>query len=312
METAIVFETVLGVATALWVLAYAWQRRELNRPAAAAARYPSFGLANTLTLTRGLLLVPLAAALVVPRPQSALPGLAYLLAILLDFLDGLAARLTRRESLLGKALDLHYDALGVLLATALLVRLGKVPLPYLLTGLARPLFVLGEGFLRRLGREPQPLQPKALRRTLAGLQMGFLAAALQPVFPAEVTQGFAWLFFLPFAANFLLDFLQVAGWPLPTAFGLPGRWKIVLRAATGLAALWIVPTAWPLAVMLTFGILPRLSAAALTLLTAILQTVHQTAAGWGLAALAVWLLHFGGGPGLWSPDERLFTGKLGE
>jgi hypothetical protein len=80
---------------------------------------------------------------------------------------------------------------------------------------------------------------------------------------------------------------------------------------------WFAPFApaigWPLAGLLALGLLPRLSAAALVVGIATLQaqTALPAQPAWALAALAVGLLHIGGGPGLWVPDERLFTDKLG-
>ncbi len=62
---------------------------------------------------------------------------------MVDLLDGYVARVTRRESRLGAILDMEFDGLGILIASAVAVQYDKIPAWYLLLGVARLLFVAG-------------------------------------------------------------------------------------------------------------------------------------------------------------------------
>ncbi len=302
-----------------WVVFHPWQLRERNRPQENAPRYPNLGLANALTIGRGLLLPWMAFWAIGGLPlDSWLGGAAYLLFILLDFCDGLTARLTRRPSLLGADLDMHYDGWGVFLAAALLVRLGKAPAWYVLVGLARPLYLLALALLERSGRTPRPLPNSPLRRTLAGLQMAYLALALLPIFAPSATRWFAHLFFLPFMLQFAADFFRQAGWPWPTTpppEHLRPLWS-AFRLLAGLGALWLAEAPlddWSIGGwLLLLGVLPRLTATSLLLRVALaLSAAWEPALAWLSLSLAV-VLHFGGGHwALWAPEEALFTRYLG-
>ncbi len=309
---------IMALGLGLWVLAQPWRWRDLNRPAANAPLYPGLGLANALTLGRGLLLPLLAYWALAGLPlDNWLGGGVYLLFILLDFADGLTARLTRRPSLLGAALDMHYDGWGVFLAAALLVRLGKAPGWYLLVGLARPLYLLATGLWQRGGRPLHPLTDKPLRRTLAGLQMAYLALALLPLFAPAATRWFAWLFGLPFLINFADDFLQQADWPRPPWPSGPGMrllWTLTrLLAAAAALSLARGVDDWAIGgALLLLGLLPRLSAAGLLLRAALSLSAPPTLPLALTTLLLALVLHFGGGRWtLWAPEEALFTRHLG-
>ena len=99
----------------------------------------------------------------------------------IDFFDGIVARVTRRETRLGEILDMEFDGLGLLIAVALAVQYGKLPPWYLLLGVSRPLFVLGIWLRQRAAKPVYDLPPSDHRRVIAGLHTSFVAAALWPV-----------------------------------------------------------------------------------------------------------------------------------
>ncbi len=201
---------------ALWALCWqqAWQRRTLNRPTAEAPLHASLGLANQLSLLRGLLIAATGGFLLQLPDAPVLIWVAaacYSVAAILDRVDGFVARRTRQTSLLGAELDTVYDALGLVVAPVLAVLLDKVHASYLLVSVAYYLFVLARSRRERLGLPVHPLLPSTLRRTLAGFQMGYVAVVLWPPFQAELTRVAGLAFMLPLLAGFVVDWLVVSG-----------------------------------------------------------------------------------------------------
>jgi len=201
---------------ALWALCWqqAWQRRTLNRAAPDAPLHASLGLANQLSLLRGLLIAA-TGGFVLQLPDVALliwvAAACYSVAAILDRVDGFVARRTQQTSLLGAELDTVYDALGLVIAPVLAVLLGKVHASYLLVSVAYYLFVLARSRRERLGLPVYPLLPSTLRRTLAGFQMGYVAVVLWPPFAAELTRLAGFAFMLPLLVGFVVDWLVVSG-----------------------------------------------------------------------------------------------------
>ncbi len=76
---------------------------------------------------------------------------------------------------------------------------------------ALPVSVLANYLRKRRGLPLFDLPPSQIRRPFAALQMGFIAVVLMPVYFPPVTQVAAWVFMLPFLANFLRDWLAVCG-----------------------------------------------------------------------------------------------------
>ncbi|HSF19394.1 MAG TPA: CDP-alcohol phosphatidyltransferase family protein [Vicinamibacteria bacterium] len=165
--------TVWG--SALWFL---W--RELGD--GAEIEWPTL-----LTLLRGWL-VAFTAGTIVPTAEYA--AAAYTVAVVLDDLDGRLARRFGLTTASGARLDLEIDALGILVASGGGVLLGKLPVWYLAIGLARYAFVAGVSLVKGA----RSLDSNRLRRFLAGCQMGFLAAALWPQVPVDLTRMAAYLF----------------------------------------------------------------------------------------------------------------------
>jgi CDP-diacylglycerol---glycerol-3-phosphate 3-phosphatidyltransferase len=72
--------------------------------------------------------------------------------MLIDYVDGYAARRSGMTSQLGSRLDMHIDVHGYLIGGFLLALWGQVPIWYLAVPMARPLYVLGEWVLNRQNR----------------------------------------------------------------------------------------------------------------------------------------------------------------
>lgn len=160
----------------------------------AAVTWPSF-----ITLFRAWLIALTAGATFLP---GAVAAYGYTLAAVLDDLDGRLARRFGRTSLLGAKLDMDVDALGILVASAAGVFLGKLPFWYLAIGLARYVYVVLLSVRSRL----RPLDPNELRRWLAGVQMGFLATSLWPQVPSWLSLGAAYAFGGATLAMFVRDY----------------------------------------------------------------------------------------------------------
>jgi phosphatidylglycerophosphate synthase len=171
-----------------------------------------------ITIARGWLISVLAGSALIAagKPGEAewiiwLPGLCYLAIGCGDFIDGLVARLTRTESLLGKRLDISMDALGLLVASAAAVFLKRLPPAFLLVGLSYYLFHSGLTHRRVRGKIVRSLADRPFGRAMAGVHMGFVGLALIPAFSETLLKHAAMLFMLPFLFGFVWDWLVVTG-----------------------------------------------------------------------------------------------------
>lgn len=180
--------------------------------------YPTLGAANWISLFRAGAIVSLAGLLPMtllpghglPNGLSWAPGLVYLGIALADLLDGLVARRQKRETELGKRLDVTTDAAGLLVASLLAVNLGRLPAVYLLVGLAYYPFIFGI-WLRQKRRQPLvALQPRPYARIIAGFQMGLVGMALLPILHPTFTVVAAYIFMMPLLVGFLRDWLVVS------------------------------------------------------------------------------------------------------
>lgn len=181
---------------------------------ASAPLFPNLGLANGLTTARSVLTAALAGFLTAPWPEGWLawaPGVLYLTSAVMDYLDGYVARISGRTTVLGEDLDMRWDGTGMLFGATLSVLYGQTPLPYLLVGLARYVFLFGLWVREQRGQPVYDLPPSRFRRALAGMQMGFVAVVLLPVYGPPVTQIAAVFFMLPLLSGFVRDYLWVTG-----------------------------------------------------------------------------------------------------
>lgn len=323
--------TILVLAAVLLAL---WRALPLNHPPDDSTLAPTLGLPNTITLLRGVLLACLAGFLFSPWPGGALawaPGVLYTAAIVLDYLDGLAARLGGRVSLLGAALDTDLDALGMAAALGLAVWYRQLPLWMLAVGAARYLFVLGIWWRRRRGLPVHDLPQSAVRRPLAGFQMGLISAVLWPVLPLRFSAAVAAAATAPFLAIFLRDWLVTRGSLQPgsrryaalhqgatrafqrailPALRVALAAMVVLRALRGEAGM----LSWVLAVAVLIGVAGRLAVTLLLIATGLAVaggapldglTVALAAVGGALMALGV------GAPTVWAPEEAFLGRRYG-
>ncbi len=325
-----------------YILAHLWKNLEKNYTSGDGGLYSTLGLANWITLVRAGGLAMLAGFLWLPRPAGIaewIPGLLYFGAALLDYLDGWVARATRRTSLLGETLDMHWDGFGVLVGSCLLVQYGVVPVWYLLVGLARYLFLLGMWVRNRIGLVNYPMPPSMTRRALAGMQMGFIAVVLLPIYSPPVTQGAATLLTFPLMGSFIRDWLAVCGlrwnwntgvqgW-IQTTLNMVWKWiPYLLRVALALNLVVVlcqeirspVPLWWMVGgtglglVLVVLGVLGRTSALGLILLSGLaLKGNAMNGWFWGVLLLGVALMLTGTGRySLWKADEWMIYHRAGE
>ncbi|MCC9076149.1 CDP-alcohol phosphatidyltransferase family protein [Litorilinea aerophila] len=202
-----------GLLLAL-VLGILWRALSQNHRPHQKALLPSLGYGNGLSLVRGLLVGLLAGFLFSPRPTGSLawmPALLITFTRLIDHVDGYVARITQGETRLGALLDIELDGLDVLVAVALGIQYGVLPLWYLPLAFSRQLFVAGLWLRRRQGLPIYPLPESENRRLIAGFQTGFLSVVLWPILSPPVTTLASVLFALPLLASFGRDWLVVSG-----------------------------------------------------------------------------------------------------
>lgn len=175
----------------------------------------SLGPANRITLVRGVLISAIIGFVFLPRSMvhfeilKWVPGTVYILAALLDLLDGWTARKTGTATELGRRLDTEFDALAVLSGAGLALRWGKASVVFVLVGLAYYLFRLACRRRRRRGLPVSPLPPSRIRRPLAGSAMGVAGIVLLPPVPAEIARILTLAVAVPFLANFVYDYIAV-------------------------------------------------------------------------------------------------------
>jgi CDP-diacylglycerol--glycerol-3-phosphate 3-phosphatidyltransferase len=326
---------VLGVVH--WML---WKHQAVHSPTVNQPLFFGLGAANMITVSRGWLISVLAGIALIAAGKPGceaewiiwLPGLCYLAIGGGDFLDGLVARLTRTESLLGKRLDISMDALGLLIASAAAVFLKRLPPAFLLVGLSYYLFQLGLIHRRFRGKIVQPLKDRPFGRAMAGVHMGFVGLALIPAFSETLLKHAAMLFMLPLLLGFVWDWLVVtdrlgdeaadrwgsllirSGTVVAGAArlvillaGIPA-WHAVFAIRPSGAVVWVV-----LWCMMASGWLGRSAAVAGACIIAIrLPPVTPTALQLLVFDSMVVLIIAGTGRwSLWRPEESLFLNKIG-
>jgi CDP-diacylglycerol--glycerol-3-phosphate 3-phosphatidyltransferase len=336
-----------GVASAItlaYVLAFSLRHLRLNHRPGENQPLHVLGPGNTLTLLRGTLIGLLAGFLLLPRPDGWLgwaPAALYSLVDVGDFLDGYLARATHTATRLGERLDIEFDALGLLIASALAVHWRVMPPAFLLVGVARYAYLLGLWWEQRRGRAIRPLPESDLRRPIAGVMMVFGSVLLWPIVPPAAARAAGWVIGLPFLAGFSRDYLVVSGHLSPASSAYV-RWRArvkrvlhkwlppVLRAVVLLgwvlaigsvrmdpsmpsAGRWLVVLAGIPVVLLVLGIAGRLVALGSTILSAFAMVVMGTSPLLLLVMTAsLGLLLTGSGPGsIWTGDFFLVDWRPG-
>jgi len=328
--------SALTVAAVFWFL-----RRVLHQNHAPDRQdiYPDLGPANRLTIYRGLAYAWMAGFLLLPRPGGLLdwlPALLYVGASIADVFDGYLARKSGKVTRLGETLDMEFDGFGVLVASALAVQYGQLPLVFLLVAFARPLFVWGMLWRTRQGLPNHPMTDSDQRRIIAGLLMIFLSTVLWPIFEPPVTYAVGAVFGSAVALSFLRDWLVTIGWLRP-AHPAYTRWRarlklwalvwtpVLLRIAIALLVALVVSTllasatalpaslSWPVAAVAAaagltalFGIGARTSAGIVNAVAYLYYIFGgQSWIGLTLLVLSSLLLVLGSGYfTLWVPEER--------
>jgi CDP-diacylglycerol--glycerol-3-phosphate 3-phosphatidyltransferase len=328
----------LALATMAVQMIVLWCALRFNHHPDGDALFPDLGVANGMTLTRGLLTCLMAGFLFGPTPVGWLawaPAVLYMTERVIDFFDGFVARYTSRETKLGTILDMEFDGLGILIAVGLAIQYGHLPVWYLVLGLGRQLFVLGIWIRQRMNKLVRDLPTSDHRRLIAGFQTGFISIILWPVWTTEVAMFAAWLFAAPLIFSFGRDWLAVS----TTIDADSARYLAVRRRAKVAVEEWLPPlvrltgallTGWLVwqgdslppaltilalaaALSLLLGVAGRAGALALAFVAAF----SATAVGLRfdnalLLTCAVIVLHLGSGRfALWQPEEYYLHAKLG-
>lgn len=210
-----------GLAVAAHIVLYlSFNLASNHRPFQEEHLFPALGAANWITLLRAAAIVAMASILPIAlhsKPRVFEPdtlawasGIIYLGISLFDLLDGYVARKQKRETVLGKQLDTATDASGLLAASLLAVTLGRLPVIYLLVGLAYYPFILATWLRRRRALPVVALQSRPYARIIAGFQMGLVAMALMPIFKPSFTYLAAYIFMTPLLIGFVRDWLVVS------------------------------------------------------------------------------------------------------
>jgi CDP-diacylglycerol--glycerol-3-phosphate 3-phosphatidyltransferase len=316
-----------GLAAAVWLIVVATLvslrvREQDQRP---------LGMATRLTLLRGWLISAVAGFIVAAAKSgwaAWMPGALYTAAALCDLVDGYVARRRNEVSVIGGKLDISMDALGLLVAPAAAVSLGRLPVWYLVVGLAYYLFHGGLRWRARRGRPSHPERMISSRytRQFAGCQMGLVATALFPVLGPPGTSITAALFMIPNLALFLRDWLVVTGRLEPAAARFPATLErtataaaLPLRvAASGGLVLLVANGALPravliLAALISLGVLTRLTAFGSGIVVAHVLPTHSTPAGLATFTLLMLLMLVGAGRlAIWSPEDAWMLRRAGE
>lgn len=168
-----------------------------------------FGLANRISLLRGGLVAVLAGFLVSPHFDPATAWVAVglaLMAMVLDGLDGMAARRTAMESPLGARLDAELDGMLTLVLCVLAVSLGKVGVFVLLAGGMHYAFLLA----RVAGVLPEFDLPSSLRRQSVGvLSSLLLVVCIVPSLAGWMCHLAASIAVMGLATSFALDVFEI-------------------------------------------------------------------------------------------------------
>lgn len=314
-----------------------WALRFNHHPDGASL-FPDLGIANGMTLTRGLLTCLMAGFLFGPAPQGWLawaPAVLYMTERVIDFFDGFVARYTSRETKLGTILDMEFDGLGILIAVGLAIQVDHLPLWYLILGLGRQLFIFGIWVRQRLGWPVFDLPPSDHRRLIAGFQTGFISIILWPTWTPEAAMFAAWLFAVPLIFSFGRDWLVVSAtidaesasyqrvrrraklffeqWVPPLVRLLSGAlvaWMIIQGEAIVGVLAWLAAIA---AGLLLLGVVGRAAALILAFVAAFSAAqVGLRLDNSLLLVCTVYILHLGSGRfALWTPEEYYLHAKLG-
>ena len=198
-----------------YILGFVRYNLEESAPFDKRKSFQDLGLANVITLIRGLFLGLLAGFIFLPRPEGIfvlIPGLLYGASLGGDYLDGYVAKHLNGETALGARLDMELDSLGVLIASLVAYSYGMIPIWVLITvGSARYLFVFGKWMRKKMGKPVFELPDKTSRLIIGDVLRVFLFLAILPLFHSSSSRIAASILAVIFLAGFVRDWLIVIG-----------------------------------------------------------------------------------------------------
>ena len=321
------------------VLADLGRALHLNTRASEGTLRPTLGWANGITLLRAVMISALAGFLF-QRPVAGLescwlpwaPGVLYLFVSALDALDGYVARVTGSETRLGERLDVAVDALGLLVASALVVWNGKAPVFYLAVGLGVYGLRIATAIRRRRGKTVAPVPPRAIARWIAGCEMGLAGVALLPPFGATAITVAAAVMTVALIGSLAWDWVLICGKDAAIARGV-SRYRgpverglpLVVRSALAVAAIaaattgslgtggWAGGLVTAAVLGCVMGLAARLAAMLLSATTALLLSSPDPGPGMTVVlGCAVSLILTGAGSvRLWQPEDRWLLERRG-
>jgi CDP-diacylglycerol--glycerol-3-phosphate 3-phosphatidyltransferase len=172
------------------------------------------GLANSVTLCRGLLICGLGGFASSPQLQGVLawvPCIIYASLFAADGLDGLIARACGEDSPAGEVLDHEVDALGVFIAAIVAYQYGRLPAFYVPVGAAYYIFNLAIWLRMKHGKPVYHLRPSRFRRSIGTLQGFSLTLLLAPLINPAGGFWLAVVLTLAVSLSFVKDWMAVIG-----------------------------------------------------------------------------------------------------
>jgi len=166
----------------------------------------TFGAANRVTLTRGALVL-LLAALIGEAPMPWLVSTLVTVVLMLDGVDGRLARKHGTASDFGARFDMETDAVFLLVLCMLVWQYDKAGVWILLAGLMRYLFIAASVLLRFLRR---PLPPKRRRQAAFVTQAIVLGVCVAPVVPSPYSDALAFIGLAFLSWSFAVDVYYLA------------------------------------------------------------------------------------------------------
>ncbi len=171
------------------------------------------GVGVMLTLFSGLCYALLAGFLLVTFPEGMLgwlPALLATVAIIVDALNGPAARRLNQATAGGAHLAREFRALGTLILTALAIHYGRLDPWFLLIGVMNYLQLFTISWLGRKGKSLHR-PPERLQHFLNGLYLVAVSVALWPLSSGSFAVLLGLLFGLPYFLVALRDWFILAG-----------------------------------------------------------------------------------------------------
>lgn len=201
-----------GVAAvgSLYPLLECYRNLDDNRPPGSEHLVPTLGVANAITVTRGVLLAAVAGFLLSDPAFSWLPAAGFLVAAAGDGIDGAVAR-RRQETVLGARLDASMDAYAVLVGGAVAVGGGSLPAWYLLAGFVWYGYTVALWIRKRGGRPVYGLPESRLRSVVGVGQLAVVGAGLLPGVSGPWLAVVAAIALCALSVSFIRDFAVATG-----------------------------------------------------------------------------------------------------